>query len=40
MNQITVSHGKQLGISLMHDNERAYCCRALDVLGLIGQTLV
>jgi len=38
MNHLTVSQGKQIGISLMHDNERAYCCRALDILGLIQRT--
>jgi glyceraldehyde 3-phosphate dehydrogenase len=31
MNYLVVSNGKHLGISLMHDNERAYCCRALDI---------
>lgn len=38
MNHLVVSQGKQIGISLMHDNERAYCCRALDILGLIHRT--
>jgi glyceraldehyde 3-phosphate dehydrogenase len=38
MNYLVVSNGKQLGISLMHDNERAYCCRALDILALISRT--
>lgn len=38
MNYLAVSQGKQLGISLMHDNERAYCSRALDILGLIHNT--
>lgn len=35
MNHLVVSRGRQLGVSIMHDNERAYCCRALDILGLI-----
>jgi glyceraldehyde 3-phosphate dehydrogenase len=38
MNHLVINKGKQLGISLMHDNERAYCCRALDILGLIHKT--
>ena len=37
MNHLTVTHGRQLGISIMHDNEQAYCCRALDILGLISR---
>lgn len=39
MNQLVVTNGKYLGIALMHDNERGYCCRALDILELIGRTL-
>jgi len=35
MRHLTVSHGRQLGLTLMHDNEVAYCCRVLDVLGVI-----
>lgn len=35
MNHLTVSRGCQLGLSLMHDNEHAYCCRVLDILGVI-----
>lgn len=37
MNHLVVSNGRQLGLSIMHDNELAYCCRVLDVLGVIGQ---
>jgi glyceraldehyde 3-phosphate dehydrogenase len=29
---------RQLGLSLMHDNERAYCCRVLDVLATIQES--
>ncbi len=39
MNYLTVSNKRQIGISLMHDNERGYCCRALDVVGVIGSKL-
>ena len=39
MNHLVVSNGRQIGISIMHDNERAYCCRALDILGLISLTM-
>jgi hypothetical protein len=39
MNQLVVTNGKYLGIALMHDNERGYCCRALDIQELIGRTL-
>lgn len=35
MKHLTVSNKRQLGLSLMHDNEVAYCCRVLDVLGVI-----
>ena len=37
MKHLLVSNKRQLGISIMHDNERAYCCRVLDVLGTIQQ---
>ncbi len=37
MNHLTLSCGRQLGISVMHDNERGYCCRALDILGVLGK---
>lgn len=39
MNHLTVSNSRQIGISLMHDNERGYCCRALDIIGVIGSKL-
>lgn len=35
MHHLTVSQGRQLGLSMMHDNEHAYCCRVLDVLGVL-----
>lgn len=35
MQHLTLSQGSQLGLSLMHDNEHAYCCRVLDVLDVI-----
>lgn len=35
MNHLTLSNRRQLGMALMHDNEYAYCCRVLDVLGVI-----
>lgn len=37
MKHLLVSNKRQLGLSMMHDNERAYCCRVLDVLGTIQQ---
>ncbi len=39
MNQISLSEGRQLGISIMHDNERGYCCRALDVIDAIADKI-
>ncbi len=39
MNHLSVSNGRQIGISLMHDNERGYCCRALDIIAKIEQHL-
>lgn len=39
MNHLSLQNGRQLGISVMHDNERGYCCRALDVLGHVGNLL-
>ncbi|WP_054759283.1 glyceraldehyde 3-phosphate dehydrogenase NAD-binding domain-containing protein [Methylomonas koyamae] len=35
MGQITVNNKRQIGLALMHDNEHAYCCRVLDVLGVL-----
>ncbi len=35
MNHLSVNNGRQIGISLMHDNERGYCCRALDIIGVL-----
>ena len=35
MNHLTLSNRRQLGVSLMHDNEYAYCRRVLDVLGVL-----
>lgn len=37
MKHLVVTNKRQLGLSMMHDNERAYCCRVLDVLGTIQQ---
>ncbi len=37
MNHLSVSNSRQIGISLMHDNERGYCCRALDVVSVISK---
>lgn len=39
MNHLTISNNRQIGISLLHDNERGYCCRTLDVVGVIGSKL-
>ncbi|MFA5983034.1 MAG: glyceraldehyde 3-phosphate dehydrogenase NAD-binding domain-containing protein [Methylococcaceae bacterium] len=39
MNHLVVNQHRHLGVSMVHDNEQAYCCRALDVLGLIGEYL-
>ncbi len=38
MNHLSLSNQRQLGISLMHDNERGYCCRALDILDVLSQS--
>jgi glyceraldehyde 3-phosphate dehydrogenase len=35
MKHLSLVNKRQLGLSLMHDNERAYCCRVLDVLATI-----
>lgn len=37
MHHLTVNQGRHLGVSIMHDNERGYCCRALDVLDLLSR---
>ncbi len=37
MKHLQVSNKRQLGVAMMHDNERAYCCRVLDVLGTVQQ---
>lgn len=39
MNHLTLSKGRHLGVSLMHDNEYGYCCRVLDVLGVIANNV-
>ncbi len=39
MNQLTVSNQRQIGIPIMHDNERGYSCRALDILEVIGKKI-
>ncbi|MCD2450295.1 aldehyde dehydrogenase [Methylicorpusculum oleiharenae] len=38
MNHLTLTHGRQLGLALMHDNEFAYCMRVLDVFGVLAAT--
>jgi glyceraldehyde 3-phosphate dehydrogenase len=40
MKHLQVSHNRQLGMAIMHDNEWAYCCRILDVLETIEQSWV
>lgn len=35
MEHLTLSNRRQLGVSLMHDNEHGYCCRVLDVMGVL-----
>ncbi len=38
MNHLSVSNNQRhIGLSIMHDNERGYCCRALDVVGVLSQ---
>jgi glyceraldehyde 3-phosphate dehydrogenase len=37
MEHLTLSNRRQLGVALMHDNEHGYCCRVLDVLGMLEQ---
>lgn len=37
MKQLSVQNGRQVGLALMHDNEMAYCCRVLDVLGVMNR---
>lgn len=39
MNHLSMSNNRQIGISVMHDNERGYCCRALDVVSVIGKNI-
>ncbi len=39
MNPLSVSNKRHIGISVMHDNERGYSCRALDILGVIGKKI-
>jgi glyceraldehyde 3-phosphate dehydrogenase len=38
MKHLAMVNKRQLGLSLMHDNERAYCCRVLDVLATIQES--
>ncbi len=40
MNHLTINRQQQIGISVMHDNERGYCCRALDVLGVLKENFI
>lgn len=35
MKHLSLSGQRHLGISLMHDNEYAYCCRVLNVIGVL-----
>ena len=35
MHHLSLSNRRHLGIALMHDNEYAYCCRVLDILGVL-----
>lgn len=35
MKHLCVNNKRHLGLSIMHDNERAYCCRVLDVVGIV-----
>lgn len=35
MDQLHLTNQRHLGISLMHDNEHGYCCRALDILDVL-----
>lgn len=37
MKHLSLSNKRQLGLALMHDNERAYACRVLDVLNTLQQ---
>ncbi len=37
MKQMNLINGRQLSLSMMHDNEVAYCYRVLDVLGVINR---
>jgi glyceraldehyde 3-phosphate dehydrogenase len=37
MKQLSLLNGCQLGLALMHDNEMAYCCRVLDILGVMSR---
>ncbi len=39
MNHLSLNNNRQIGISLMHDNERGYCCRALDVIEKISHSI-
>jgi glyceraldehyde 3-phosphate dehydrogenase len=35
MQHLTLSQQRHVGIALMHDNEYGYCCRVLNILGVI-----
>lgn len=37
MNHLSLNKGRHLGLSLMHDNELAYCSRVIDVLGVLSR---
>lgn len=39
MHHLEVVNGRHLNMSLMHDNEQAYCYRVLDTLGVISQRM-
>jgi glyceraldehyde 3-phosphate dehydrogenase len=38
MKHVSLCQQRQLGMSLMHDNEHGYCCRVLDILGFLAIT--
>lgn len=40
MKHLKLSGKHFLGISLMHDNEHAYCCRVLDIIGTIQSNML
>jgi len=37
MHHLSLSQHRHIGIALMHDNEYGYCCRVLNILGVLAE---